>query len=1193
LILKGLLAVIRGDQRYQGLLSEARRAVDSAAGGVCLPAGHLGLLEAARPPVIAALQSDWPGLVVVVSSRPEDARRLCDQVQAWSPDPQNVLLFQAPDAVFYDRVPWDRSVLHARVNVLSRLVESGSGRPPEHGAGMVIVVSGWALMAKSVSPMALGRATRTLHPGDRMPPYRLLEHCLRSGYEAVAVVEEPGTFCHRGSIVDVFPPNCPEPLRIDFFGDEIDSIRVFDAGTQRSRRRVEEVVLVPASEAIAEWGKAASGALQAMDLSGCNQATRCSIEEDRARLIRGEHFRGIEWYLSYLYPRPSTLLGFLPDHALVLVDDLVGLETSIADLADQAVALRAAMIGEGALPSNFALPHFTWEEIERRLASRQALALGHGLDSGQDETADFSPGGTFMPAPKYGGRVESLFDDVIELRDKGHRVVMISRQAERLSDLLRERDVYCTPGADLVDVPRPRTIHTVDGIVAEGWALTSSQLVVLTDAEMFGWSRPKRRGLARRRRIAPESFFSDLKQGDYVVHAEYGIGRYQGMVRKTIGGLQREYLEIEYAAADRLYVPIHQADRVGRYLGADGRVPRMHRLGSSEWQTVRAKAEKAVRDMAAELLELYAAREITPGHAFSPDTGWQRELEASFPYDETEDQMQAVIDVKADMERTKPMDRLICGDVGYGKTEVALRAAFKAVMDGKQVAVLVPTTVLAQQHYYTFRRRLRAFPVIVEMLSRFRLSGEQQEVIQGLRTGTVDIVIGTHRLLSKDVEFKDLGLLIIDEEQRFGVGHKEQLKQMRREVDVLTLTATPIPRTLQLALGGARDMSIIDTPPEDRLPVRTFVGEYDRALVRKAILREMGRGGQVYHVHNRVFGIEWVAEEVQRIVPEASLAIAHGRMDEAELAQVMLGFAQGEYDVLVCTTIIESGLDIPNVNTIIIDRAGDLGLSQIYQLRGRVGRGANRAYAYLFYKRPLTDIARQRLQTIQEAAELGAGFHVAMRDLEIRGAGEVLGAEQHGHIAAIGFDLYCRLLQQAVRELRESSGEPMAAIHRAQHVVAASSSLSGPGPGIDLPVSAYLPEEFMPESQLRLRFYRRMARIDSEEEVEQLAQEMNDRFGRLAEPVTNLLYLLRVRALAAEAGIQSITARDKEVVLMLPLPLTVAGAERLVSRHPGLQARGTRVWFAADEDWRALLLELLHRLRELSPQRAGQLAAGR
>ena len=1182
--LKGLLALLQSDPLYRNLAQQIGRIREAASGNVHsalfqpLPALSVGLLEAARPYLISALQADCPGPMVVLSSSPENTRQLAEQIRAWSPHAERVLYFHAPDTIFYDRVPWDRETTHARVSVLAALAALRADPASESGRGMVIAASAWAMMAKSVSPMAFRRALRVLRRGDELPPYRLLELLVYSGYQAAGVVEEPGTFSHRGSLVDIYPPDLPEPLRLDFFGDELDSIRTFDPTTQRSKGHVSEVTLVPASEALAEWGKAAAEALQAMDLSACDYATRQRLGEERAKLVAGEHFAGIEYYLPYLYPRPSTLLDFLPENAWVLIDDLGAVESSVLNLESQALGSRAEMVAEGQLPASFPVPYLTWEELKERLRVRRAINLGHSLG----EIAPFFGDDGFIAAPRYAGQLHNALEDITELCRKDQRVVAVTRQAERLADLLREQNVYLTPTADVVETPEPGSVHIVDGIIAEGWAFGPSQLVVLSDAELFGWTRVKKRRSAQRRGISPESFFADLQKGDYVVHVEYGIGRYHGMVHKTIGSLEREYLEIEYANGDRLYVPIHQADRVSRYLGADERVPYMHRLGGGEWNTIRAKAQQAVRDTAAELLELYAVREISAGHAFSGDTSWQHELEASFPYEETDDQLRALTEVKADMEQPKPMDRLICGDVGYGKTEVALRAAFKAVMEGKQVAVLVPTTVLAQQHYYTFRRRLRAFPVVVEMLSRFRTPQEQEEVLRGLLSGQVDIVIGTHRLLSQDVVLKDLGLVIIDEEQRFGVSHKEQLKQLRREVDVLTLTATPIPRTLYMALSGVRDMSVIDTPPEDRLPVRTFVSEYDEALIRKAILREMDRGGQVYFVHNRVQDIYQVADDLQRIVPEASLAIGHGQMDEDELAQVMLGFAQGEYNVLVCTTIIESGLDIPNVNTIIIHDADTLGLAQLYQLRGRVGRGVNRAYAYLLYRGRLSDVAHKRLDTILEATELGAGFRVAMRDMEIRGAGEILGAEQHGHIAAIGFDLYCRLLQQAVQELRETTGGPMEAIRRAQHSVAASALGLGLGPSIDLPISAFLPDEFMPDNPLRLRFYRRLARIDSIQEIEDLAQELSDRFGQLPEPVKNLLYLLRVRILASAAGVQAISMEVSEIVLALPAPLSAIAGGQITAQQPGTRVRGSRLWLQVTGDWRETLLRLLRHLGSLA-----------
>jgi transcription-repair coupling factor (superfamily II helicase) len=1193
--LTGLLNLLRDHGAYQALLSTIRdrQTRDVQTRDAREPAIlSLELLEAARPFLLGALQRDWPGPVLVVTGKPEDARHLADEAGVWSGQPDggpsgesSIRVFQAPDTIFYDRSAWDRETAHARVSVLSQLVALQAGDAHERGRGLLMTSSIWALMVKSIPPKAFRRATRALRSplsvGDTLPLYSLLESLVRAGYEAATVVERPGTFGHRGSLVDIYPPNSSEPVRIDWFGDEIDSIRTFDPGTQRSVEQLRSVTLVPASEALPEWGQAAAEALARLDLAACNSATRQRMLEERDKLVEGTFFEGIEYYMPYLYPRPSTLLDALPANTLLLVDDMVALETAALGMEKQALRLRSEMIEDGQLPPNFAVPYFTWEELKGRLAAKGAISMGYGLDQAPGLFAE-----SFIAAPKYGGHLEQALDDVAELQADGQRVVMVTRQAERLADLLRDKRIYVMPKDDLIAMPEPGSVSLVDGILAEGWAAPMDQVVLLTDAEIFGWLRMRRRRPPKRRRLAPESVFSRLTPGDYVVHIEYGIGRYHGMTRKRLGELERDYLEIEYAAGDRLYVPIHQADRVSRYLGAaaDGTVerePHMHRLGGTEWIAVRARAEKAVRDIALDLLELYAAREVAPGHAFAPDTEWQRELEASFPYQETEDQLQALAEIKRDMEAPKPMDRLICGDVGYGKTEVALRAAFKAVMDGKQVAVLVPTTVLAQQHFYTFRRRLRAFPVAVEMLSRFVPPQEQDRILSDLSAGRVDIVIGTHRLLSNDVTFRDLGLIIIDEEQRFGVSHKEHLKQLRREVDVLTLTATPIPRTLYMALGGIRDMSIIDTPPEDRLGIRTFVSEFDEGLVRKAILRELDRGGQVYVVHNRVYDIEELAARLMRIVPEASIVVGHGQMGEGELAQVMLGFAQGEYDVLLCTTIIESGLDIPNVNTIIIDRADTFGLAQLYQLRGRVGRGVNRARAYLFYKPPLSDVARKRLETIREAAELGAGFRIAMRDMEIRGAGEILGPEQSGHIVAVGFDLYMRLLQQAVDELRESSGGAgLRPARRAQHTTTMAALQAELGPSVDLPVSAYIPDTWIADEPLRLRLYRRLARVEREDEIDGIIQELQDRFGDLPEPVQGLLYVLRVRVVGAETGVTAISSNLKQIVVALPLPLHPEAAAQIEGQHHGVTARGTRLWLSLIEGWQAQLLDVLRTLAQ-------------
>jgi transcription-repair coupling factor (superfamily II helicase) len=670
------------------------------------------------------------------------------------------------------------------------------------------------------------------------------------------------------------------------------------------------------------------------------------------------------------------------------------------------------------------------------------------------------------------------------------------------------------------------------------------------------------------------------------VHIEHGIGLFQGLVKMGLNGGEREYLLVEYAAGDKLYVPVYQADRLSRYVGVSDHAPRINRLGTAEWEQVKAKAKKAVEEIADDLLALYASREVVSGHAFGADTLWQAELEASFPYVETDAQVRALDEIKGDMEQPRPMDRLVCGDVGYGKTEVALRAAFKAVMDGKQVAVLVPTTVLAQQHYQTFTERLNSFPVSVEMLSRFLTRKRQEQVVEGLARGSVDIVIGTHRLLSDDIAFKDMGLLIIDEEQRFGVVHKEKLKQMRQEVDVLTLTATPIPRTLHMSLTGVRDMSTIDTPPDERLPVRTHVGEYDETLIRQAILRELDRGGQVYFVHNRVMGIYQMSQRLRKLVPEAQIAVGHGQMAERELEQVMLEFAAGKVDVLVCTSIIESGLDIPNANTLIVNRADRFGLAQLYQLRGRVGRGAQRAYAYLLHPpiASLSETARQRLQTINEATELGAGFRIAMRDLEIRGAGELLGSRQHGHIAAVGFDLYTRLLARAVQESRaqqQTTARPMPESRLMEEVDAYLQPLEQ-AVQINLPLAAYLPEDYVSDETLRLQLYRRLAGLTTEEEIEDLRAELEDRFGPLPETADNLFFQLQLKLHALEAGAKAVTIEEGQLVVRAN---SLEDVDRTwLQGRLGDRARVARraLWLPLDEDkrWRMALVAALQAIAE-------------
>jgi len=1140
--LHGLLSCLNCISAYRRLIEDLR----SSTQGPDAPQ-PLHLPAAARSYVAAALYNNLGRPVVLITGRPERAQQLYEELRTWASDSEAILHFAEPDALPYERIPWNPGTAARRLSVLDRLVHYRAAASPAlpsagregalSGPPPLVVVSARALLFFTIPLEEYLAARCTLRRGQQVILSQLLGAWVSWGYEPVNVVQEPGTFSRRGGIVDVFPSASAGPVRIEFFGNEVDSLRLFDPATQRSRAHIEQVTIGPASEALPQWGPHARERVREWDLRPCHEAMRERFEEDLGALERRERFPGMEFYLPYLYSPPGQFLDYLPPGGLIVLDDEEELEAAVAEFEREALELRESLTEAGELPQGVIPSYCTWDHLREVWETRPPLILSDRASGAEEifpseEDAPYSLREAFVPGERYGGQLRRLLDVWSAQRKAGTRIVVVSQQSERLADLWSDRGKRLAPVETIAKLPPPSSLKLVSGAMAEGWALRSGvdrwELIFQTDAEIFGWSRPEPRRVVRQKKASPEAFFADVSPGDYVVHVEHGIGIFRGLVRLTIHGVEGEYLEVDYADGDKLYVPAHSVDRLSRYIGADDREPTLHRLGSTTWAQVKEKAQRAVEELARDLLELYSAREVVEGHAFSSDTAWQAELEASFPYPETEDQLRVLQEVKADMERPKPMDRLICGDVGYGKTEVALRAAFKAVMDHKQVAVLVPTTVLAQQHFQTFRRRLSSFPVRVEMLSRFRSPREQSEVLQGLIAGTVDIVIGTHRLLQPDVVFKDLGLLIIDEEQRFGVTHKEYLKQKRKEVDVLTLTATPIPRTLYMSLAGIRDISIIDTPPQERIPIQTYVGPYDEGLIRKAILREVGRGGQVYFVHNRVRSIEYVAHRLSELVPEVTISVAHGRMHERDLEQVMADFVEGCIDVLVCTSIIESGLDIPNVNTIIIHRADRFGLAQLYQLRGRVGRGAARAYAYLLYPRryQLNEEARQRLQTIKEASELGMGFNIAMRDLEIRGAGEVLGRRQHGHISAVGFDLYTRLLAQAVRELRGEETPELVRDELAAYLRPLEEEVQ-----INLPLRAYLPTDYVPQQHLRLQLYRRMAHLRALAEVEEMARELADRFGPRPEAVDNLLFQIRLKILAAQAGVRSIYTDDGAVVL--------------------------------------------------------------
>jgi transcription-repair coupling factor (superfamily II helicase) len=1141
----------------------------------------LGVYHAARPYLVAILARELARPMVVLTARSNRARQWVDELRVWLPDEIPVHAFADPDALPYERIPWAPETRQRRLESLSDLVTPS--RAP------VVVASARALQQKTLPVRELRASVRPIRQGQSFELSRLLLAWVGLGYTASALVETPGEFSRRGGIVDIWPPNLRRPLRIELFGDEIDSLRTFDPSTQRTLTRVEQALIGPASEALPRLGEAATPRLNALDLSACHPPARNEYENEIGQLTAGTGFRNLEWYTPYLYSQPASLLDYLPESGLLVLDDAVELIAALSDLEGQAEQVARDLTAAGDIPSNATAPSFASAMLRERLRAQPALLLG-GSTLENWATPEVLPlSDVFQAAPRFGGQVRNVIVEVGQEIERGDTVVMLSRQAPRLAELWGQAGHAVAP-VDNLETPPPAGLALVQGVMEEGWLLRDG-LALLTDAELFGWGKPKPRRPNRTRAVAPEVFFADVEPGDYVVHIEHGIGKFQGLIKMSLDSVDREYLQVDYAQGDRLFVPVHQADRLARYVGAGDITPSMHRLGTSDWEQVKARARRAVAEIADELLELYASREVVQGHAFSADAQWQAELEASFPYAETEDQLVAIESVKQDMEQSRPMDRLICGDVGYGKTEVALRAAFKAIMDGKQVAVLVPTTVLAQQHYTNFSRRLAAFPVSVAMLSRFQTSAQQDRIVDGLTRGAVDLVIGTHRLLSKDVAFKDLGLLIVDEEQRFGVTHKERIKQMRTEVDVLTLTATPIPRTLHMSLTGVRDLSTIETPPEERLPIKTFVGEFDESLVRQAVLREIDRNGQVFFVHNRVQGIEQIAARLAKIVPEARIGIAHGQMPERELSSIMLTFAEGEYDILVSTSIIESGLDIPNANTIIINRADQFGLAQLYQLRGRVGRSAVRAYAYLLvdkYK-VLTEDARRRLEAIQEASELGAGFRIAMQDLEIRGAGELLGARQHGHIAAVGFDLYTRLLAQAVQEARDrlrqatsggGNGTDQTGVPGRHNIL---EDPMAPTVTLDLNLPARIPESYVPEAPLRLQLYRRLAGLTTIDTVDEMRQELADRFGPVPETVDNLLYVVEVKVLAINAGVEAIGQEEGQLLIKctrLETSDRAAVQDRLTSQ--GIPARLARrgIWLEVrpDDQWRVDLVKVLEAL---------------
>jgi transcription-repair coupling factor (superfamily II helicase) len=1078
--------------------------------------------EVARAFTVAGLATRAPTLVVVLS-RSRDAEAFAEALGVWM-DPAEIVLYPAWEALPGEAISPTLQTMGRRIKVLRDLA---LGTYPK-----VIVTSVRAAVQEVPEPPL--EAIR-LAPGIELSLDQIVDRLVDYGFERNYLVERPGEFAVRGGILDIFPADGQGPFRADFFSDEITDLRRFSASSQRSGKELDAAEVTPCRELrlTAEVRKRAS-AIMDQEPPGSDRY------EDLERLANGVNFPGMEAYLSSVAGPLSKLTDFLPELGRVVLSDPKQCRDRASDFLEQAESWG----GEQSKGLFVDLDEIASRSGTIELWPYRRAESGVDLDvAGWDE---------------YTGRIEALAERCRELIKAGTTIVVAGGRSTT-----RAREILADAGLGLpIGSPRPGEAAITEKTVARGFVLRFDGrpiLAVVGEADLFGRRRPVAASVVQAPARAT-ALLLQLAPDDYVVHEIYGVGKYHGMVTREVAGVSRDYLLISYHGDDRLYLPTEQLEAITKYTG--GETPRLNRLGSTEWEKSKSKARRAVQDIAQELITLYSKRLRAEGHAFPPDTPWQAELENSFLYVETPDQARAIEAVKEDMEKLIPMDRLVCGDVGYGKTEVAVRAVFKAVQDSKQAAVLVPTTILAQQHHQTFTERFAGFPVKVAQLSRFLTAGEQSEVLEEIVTGKVDVVVGTHRLLQPDVKFQDLGLLVVDEEQRFGVKHKEKIKHLREKVDVLTMTATPIPRTLEMGVTGIRDLSLMDTAPMDRRPVLTYVGDYDERMVKAAIRRELARDGQVFLVHNRVRSIAASTRRIAALVPGARVAVAHGQMSETELERVMVDVWDGKVDVLVCTTIIESGLDIPAMNTLIVERADLLGLAQLYQLRGRVGRAAERAYAYFFYPHEtvLTDEAHERLKTLSEYTDLGSGFKIALRDLEMRGAGNLLGAEQSGHIAAVGFDLYMRMMTEAISELTGRLPE------------------SRPRIRLDIPADAYIPAYYIERESLRMDAYRQIDRVRTADDVRDLQDEFADLYGEVPKPLQNLLIVAELKAFLADQGVAEATVRNG-VLKLKPFPELTESQQlrlrRLFSSAVYKPASGTLLLDVPAEDVAAWVLASL------------------
>ena len=1092
-------------------LPEASELIARVENGCC-PAVLTGTAPVQRACIGATVAAGTGRPAVFLCADEREARQLAGDLQSLTGQEPVTLLAREwqfrPNAVASRE--WERSRLAALYRMAS-------------GAVPAVVVTIDALMTRTLPPQRLAALSVTLRPGDRVELGALTERLVQAGYSRCEQVEGVGQFAIRGGILDVFSPLMEQPVRCEFFDDEVDSLGAFDPGTQRRTENVSAALLLPAAEVLpglAPGGPARlAEELERLAVKYAKKAETAAVAQtlrgDAERFRTGAAVEGLDRYLSLIYPDAVCGADYLPPDAVVFFCEGGRLDQRAKNVLLQLHQDTETLMEAGLMAGDAAEVCLSETALYTRLADFPVVML----DALPTSRHPLKPKGLLALSARqlssYGGSLETAVSDLEHYRNTGTAVLVLCGgevRAQNLLRLLEERSIPAVLDLKGAAMPRPGELRITVGALSAGCEWPALKLAVLTEGQLTAPTQKKLKLKKDSNRQKLQSF-TDLSPGDLVVHVHHGIGRFVGITRMTVDGVEKDYIKLDYAGGDCLYVPVTQLDLVSKYIGGgeEQERTRLNKLGGTEWAKQKTRARRAAKDLAAGLTKLYAERQRRPGFAFSPDSPWQREFEEAFPYAETNDQLQAVEDIKKDMEQPRPMDRLLCGDVGYGKTEVALRAVMKCILDGKQAAILVPTTVLAQQHYATACGRFRDFPVKIEVLSRFTTAKEQKRILAAAKNGGVDLLIGTHKLLQKSVEFKDLGLLVIDEEQRFGVTHKERLKEMSRQVDVLTLSATPIPRTLNMALSGLRDMSTIEEPPADRQPVQTYVLEHDWAVLEDAMRKELSRGGQVYYLHNRVETIDLTASRIQKLLgPEVRVVTAHGKMGEQELSTVMQAMVDGEADVLVCTTIIETGIDIPNVNTLIIEDADRLGLAQLHQIRGRIGRSTRRAYAYLTYRQGkiLQETAAKRLAAIREYVEFGSGFKIAMRDLEIRGAGNLLGPEQSGYLMTVGYDLYLKLLEEAVLEER---GE--------EKKIEAECSA-------DLTLNANIPERYISSPEQRMDLYRRIAAIRTNDDASDLMDELIDRYGEPPRPVLALLDVALLRAAAAKAGVSDITQKQ-------------------------------------------------------------------